>query len=154
GDGVVAQPAGLGHRPSAPVRGVLGSRLQGLDEDLFDLFVGDLARRSRALLVQESRQPQRNVARAPLSYRLICNPKLTGNCRIGDLVGAAQDDAGALGESVSSLRALAPTEQGLPVLVGERQRCLGAAAEHGVNLIVGDRSNSTIISWTSLAFSD
>jgi len=53
-DGILVEPAGLGHGPGAPVGGVIGASFQRPGDHLLHLLVGDLARLTRARCVRQS----------------------------------------------------------------------------------------------------
>src|SRR3982074_2396808 len=141
----VAQSAANRHRAGAPVGGISGHRLQGGVHDGFDLVVADLAWRSTARFVEQPHQPPFQVARTPLPNGVVSDPELPSHGAVGDAVGAAEEDPGALSECVVGLRKPGPAQEFSAILTGERKRCFGTTEWHDVSLIVSADGDPDII---------
>jgi hypothetical protein len=94
-DRVLGEAAGRGHRPRAPVGGVLGPCLQRAGDDGLHLVIGDLARLTRARGVAQGFQTALEEARTPFAHRLDGHRLLGRHGGVGEAGGTIQDDAGS-----------------------------------------------------------
>jgi hypothetical protein len=129
--GVVAEAAGFGHAPGAPVGGVLGHLPQGHGQDRLDLVIADAAGRSTAGFIEEPSQAALDIAGAPLADGVVRDSQLPGHLSAGEAVGAAKDDAGPLRQAIAGLGAPRPGEEFYSVGLGDddgalwgRPRCM------------------------------
>ena len=125
-----AEPAGLGHRPRAPVRGVGRGGLKRSRQHALDLRIGDRPRGARPRLIQEPVEPPAQKSRAPLADGLLGQPQLVRHHGVRLARGTAQDQARALRHRLRGLRASRPALQRLAFGVGERQRRNRSASAH------------------------
>jgi hypothetical protein len=147
----ITQPAASRHRACTPVGGIGRHRLQGGVHQCLDLIVADLAWRSRARFIQQSRQAPLKVARPPLSDGVVGDPELASHGAVGDAVGAPEQDPCSLSKRVAGLRKLGPAQELGAILVGDAKRCLGATEWHDVNLSVSADWSRSIIASTSVS---
>ena len=94
-DGVLRQPAGLGHRARAPVRAVGRSLLQGARNHFLDLGIGNPARLPRPRRIGEAVQTVRQEASPPFAHRGQRDGPLFGHRRVRPTLRAVQHDGGA-----------------------------------------------------------
>jgi hypothetical protein len=113
------------------VGGSLGLGLERFRDDLLDIRVSDLTWGTRPFLVSESVDPSLDEPAAPLADGLGRDAELGGNPFVVETVGAGQDDPGALGQLLGTLRSRSPGFQGLPFVVVQDQFSFTAAEWHG-----------------------
>jgi hypothetical protein len=121
----VAEAAGPGHLPRAPVSGVAGSGLQGLHHHRLNLVVSDSSRRTGPGFVEKTAQTSLDIARAPFADRLRGDSQLGRNAAVGKTIGTAQDNVSAASEPVARLGTLAPTKELGAVFFGDESEALG-----------------------------
>ena len=84
--------------------------------------------RSATWFIEQPGQPALDVARAPLADGVIVDSELTRHRAVGDAVGAAEQDAGTLGEGVAGLGQLGPTDEFCAILGGDIDRFTSVSA--------------------------
>ena len=94
-DGVLRQPAGLGHRARAPVRAVSRSLFQGAGHHLFDLGIGNPARLPWSRRIAQAAQTLPQKASPPLAHRGQSHAPLRGDSRVRPTLRAVQHDGRA-----------------------------------------------------------
>ncbi len=147
----VTEAAGAGHAPSAPVGGVPRHGFQGLGQHGLDLFVTDLSRGSRPRLVEEAGKSALDETLAPLEDGVVVDSKLARHLGAAQPVGAAKNNARALGQTVARLDSLGPSDQLRTIRIGNPERnVVGTAAWHGVNLNERPAGGSLIMSRISV----
>ena len=102
--------------------GVLGLGFQGFGDDLFDAGVVDAPRGAGAGIVGEAVEPVVEEALAPLADGGHRDAEIGGDLGVRLPFGGGEDDAGAEGEPLGSLRAADPGFEFLAFVVGEGER--------------------------------
>ena len=120
-DGRLGQAAGRGHPPRAPVGRGRRFGLRRPGDDPLDVRVGDAPRGARPRLVRQPVEPAGDEPGPPGADGRGAEAQPPGHDAVVRLVGAGEDDAGALREP---LDALGPPGDGLellPLVVGQDQ---------------------------------
>jgi hypothetical protein len=117
-----------GHRPGRP-GGVMARRrlLQGLDDHLLDLGVGDRAGPARPWLIGQALQPLAHEPASPLGHRLGPDPQPLGHSDMGRALGTDQHDPRPQDHRLGAGATPRPTLQRLPLLPGQGPRRFGSA---------------------------
>ncbi len=114
------QATRLGHRAAAPVRGIARRFLQCQGDDTFDLRIRDRAGRTRSRLIEQSVEPLREKARAPLAHRLCRHAQLPRNLAVGTIGLRREHDARPQRERLRGLVPPCPLDE--PIVLFRRQR--------------------------------
>ena len=97
-DGRLTQAFVFCQIPGAPVGRIARRRLEGRGDRAFNLRVGDLPRRPRARLIEQSSDPGRHEPRAPFADGLERHIEVRRDGRVRGAGRAAQDDPRAQGQ--------------------------------------------------------
>ena len=129
-DGILRQTCLLRHQSSAPVRAVGWHRFQGLRDDVFNLLIGDLARRADPRLIQQSIESELSKPLPPLTDCGAGDVQLARDLGIAHPLLTTQHDPGSQGHSLSRLWPASDHAQLFPICSGNFQRLLGATCAH------------------------
>jgi hypothetical protein len=130
--------------------GVLRHRLKGPRHHDLNLFIVNPSRSSTAWFVEQPSEAALDVPSSPFADRVSSDAKLGGDHVVAKTISTAQNDSGALGETITALRAPAPADELGAVFIGQQERDLWTSGLHEVNLIVELNGNPTIIPRTSV----
>jgi len=128
GDRGLAQTHRFGHRTCRPVGGIGGLFLQGLDDHLFDLVVGDGAGGARPRVIGQPIEAVFNEALPPLADHGIAHPQMTGDLLVGVSFGTAHHDARPQGHGLRALSSVGQPLERQSLFGGEHQLGLGASS--------------------------
>jgi hypothetical protein len=101
----------------------------------FDLFITDLSRSSRSRLVEEAGKSALDETFAPFEDSVVVDSKLARHLCAAQSVGAAKNNARALGQTVARFDSLGPADQLGAIRIGQSERnFVVTAASHSVNI--------------------
>ncbi len=136
-DARIADAAGGGHAAGTPMSGITWSRFQSLHDNSLDLLVTNLPGSTRSGFIEQAGQAPLNESVAPFPNGLAVEAQLFGNLDVRVTVGAAQDDARALGQPMTGLRPPTPLLESNTILIGDDQAGLGRTSSwYGIYLDV------------------
>jgi class 3 adenylate cyclase len=110
-----------GQAAGRPVGRIGGGGLQGHDQHLLDLLVGDRAGRPGSRLVRQPLQPAGNKPRPPLGHRRPRDAQPLGDRGVGGALGTGQHDPTAQRQRLTGGAPPGPTLQRRAFLAGQRQ---------------------------------
>ena len=120
----------FGHEASAPVRAVGWHRFQCLGDDVFNLLIGDLARRADPRLIQQAIQPKLSKPLPPLTDGRAGDVQLPRDLRVAHPLPTTEHDPGAHRHGLRRLRPTRDHAQFLAILIDDFQRFLGTTCAH------------------------